>query len=191
MVGARYPEFHWVKASDLKTARDVDSPQSGSLIVLDPDGDRIGCWSVLRGGEQAFIDGLDAAKEKFKAKDVKWMDGEPDLTSDDLKSKVVLYAFVDEKDASGRTLKNLAHPWIAKDHDRMVFVKNIGRDSDLAKRMQIATLPTLVFIAPGLKESDRLIEKKGGEMSLRSIRAIQKRAFEAIKRMNDRATATK
>ena len=187
-MGARYNEFHWVKASDLKTAREVDSPQSGSLIVLDPDGDRIGCWSVLSGGEQAFLDGLDEAKKKFASKEISWTDGEPDLTSDEIKNKLVVYAFVDDKEASNRTLKNLAHAWIAKDHDRMVFVKTVGLDNDLAKRLKATSLPTLVFVAPGLKENDQVVERKGGEMGLRSIRSIQKRAFEQIKKVSEKAT---
>jgi len=70
----------------------------------------------------------------------------------------------------------------------MVFVKKIGRDNDLARKFQVATLPTLVFIAPGLKESERLVERKGGEVSLRAIRTAQKKAFERIKRATEAAT---
>jgi hypothetical protein len=185
-VAARYSEFHWVKASDLKTARDVDSPQSGSFIVLDPDGDRVGCWSVLRGGEQAFLDAMDKAKQKYVSKDISWMDGEPDLAAEENKTKLVLYAFVDDKDASAKVLKNLSHPWISKDHDRMLFVKTTGRDNELAKRLQVSTIPTLVFVAPILKESERIVERKGGDIQVRSIRAIQKRAFALIKKANEK-----
>jgi len=67
----------------------------------------------------------------------------------------------------------------------MVFVKKLGRDGELAKKFQVATVPTLVFVAPGLKESDRLIERKGGEATLRMIRGAQKKAFEKIKKALD------
>ena len=131
---------------------------------------------------------LDEALAKYKDKDIKWFDGEPDLASDDVKDKLVVYAFVDDKEASAKTLKALAHPWIGKDHDRMVFVQRQGREGDLAKKYGVATLPTLVFVAPSLKESERVIEKKGGEMTLRSIRAVQKKAFDKMKKASEAST---
>jgi thioredoxin-like negative regulator of GroEL len=133
-----------------------------------------------------FIDALDQADQKYKAKDIRWVDGEPDLASEENFGKVVVYAFMDDKEPSKRLERNLAHPWIAKDHDRMIFVKNIGRDNDLAKRFQVATIPTLVFYAPVLKESERVVDRKGGELPLRSIRHLQKRSFELVKRELDK-----
>ena len=129
-----------------------------------------------------FIDALDQADQKYKSKDIRWVDGEPDLASEENRDKVVVYAFMDEKEASQRVEKSLSHPWIAKDHDRMIFVKTIGRDNELAKRLQVATIPSLVFYSPVLKESERVIERKGGEISLRTLRNIQKRSFELVKR---------
>jgi hypothetical protein len=99
-----------------------------------------------------------------------------------------VYAFVDDKEASANTLKALSHPWIAKDHDRMVFVKKTGRDGDLAKKLQVATIPSLVYVAAPLKESDRLIDRKGGEQTLRGIRAAQKKAFDKMKKAAEAAT---
>lgn len=175
----------WVRASDLKTAREVDSPGGGAnMIFIDPDGDRFHIQNVQAGGE-AISNAIDQALEKWKDREIKWHDGDLDLTQDTLKTKLVVFAFVDDKDASKKVLKTLAHPWIGKDHDRMVFVMKTGREGDLAKQYQIATVPTLVYVAPGLKESDRLIEKKGGESSLRGIRAVQKKAFEKIKKASE------
>jgi hypothetical protein len=99
-----------------------------------------------------------------------------------VKDKLILYAFLDEKEASQKVEKTLSHPWISKNHDRMIFVKTIGRDNELAKRLQVATIPTLVFYAPALKESERVIERKGGELTLRTIRSLQKKSFELIKK---------
>ena len=105
-----------------------------------------------------------------------------------MKDKLVVYAFVDDKEPSAKVLKALSHPWIGKDHDRMVFVKKIGRDNELARKLQVATIPTLVYLAPSLKESERLIDRKGGETTLRSIRATQRKAFEKMKKAAEPAT---
>lgn len=134
------------------------------------------------------MDALDQADQKYKSKDVPWIDGEPDLTSDDVKNKVIVYAFLDDKEPSKKIEKTLSHPWIAKDHDRMIFVKTLGRDNDLAKRLQVATIPTLVFFSPALKESDRIIDRKGGDVPLRTVRGLQKRSFELIKRASEKAS---
>ena len=158
------------------------------MIFIDPDGDRVHIVNVQAGGEERILKALDEALEKYKSKDIPWSDGEPDLASDEIKHKLVVYAFLDDKDASVRTERALSHAWVAKDHDRMVFVKTIGRDNDLAKRYQVATIPTLVYVAPALKESERMVERKGGEVSLRSIRASQKKAFERIKKATEAAT---
>lgn len=157
------------------------------MIFIDPDGDRFHIQNVQAGGE-AVSNAVDQALERWKDREIKWFDGEPDLTQETLKHKVVLYVFVDDKEPSKKLLKSLAHPWIGKDHDRMVFVMKTGRDSDLAKKYQVASLPTLVYVAPGLKESDRVVEKKGGESTLRMIRSVQKRAFEKIKKASEAAS---
>lgn len=180
-----YAEYHWVKASDKKTAKEVNSPRSGSLIFLDPDGTSLGIWDVKKGGEQAFLDAFEAAKKKYVGKEIAWLDGEPDWTHEDYKYKLVVYAFVDDKEPSEKLLKALSHPWISKDHDRMSFIKSVGIDGELAKRFQVKELPTLVFVAPLLKESDRVIDRKSGDVPLRTIRANQKKAFELIKKASE------
>lgn len=98
-----------------------------------------------------------------------------------------MYLFVDDREPSKKTEKALSHPWIGKDHDRMVFVKTLGRDNDLAKRFNVSTLPTIVYVAPLLKESERIVERKGGESTLRMIRATQKKAFDKIKKASEAA----
>ena len=167
----------------------MDSPGGGAnLIFIDPDGDRLHLVNVQAGGDERILAALDEALAKYKDKDIKWFDGEPDLSAADFKDKLVLYAFVDDKEASTKTLKALAHPWIGKDHDRMVFVRKDGRESDLAKKYGVSTLPTLVFVAPSLKESERVVERKSGEATLRSIRAVQKKAFDKIKKASEATT---
>lgn len=166
----------------------MDSPGGGAnLIFIDPDGDRFHIVNIQAGGDERVLAALDEALAKYKSRDIPWFDGDPDTSAPEYKDKLVVYAFVDDKEASTKTVKALSHPWIAKDHDRMVFVKKLGRDGDLAKKFQVATVPTLVFVAPGLKESDRLIERKGGEATLRMIRGAQKKAFEKIKKALDPA----
>jgi hypothetical protein len=178
-----------VRAQDLKTAKEVDSPGGGAnLIFIDPDGDRFHIVNVQAGGDDRILAALDEALAKYKDKDIKWFDGLPYLASDDIKDKLVVYAFVDDKDASNKTVKALSHPWIAKDHERMVFVKVLGRDNDIAKKLGVATIPSLVYVAPSLKESERLVERKGGESTLRAIRSAQKKAFEKMKKAAEAVT---
>jgi hypothetical protein len=178
-----------VRAQDLKTAKEVDSPGGGAnLIFIDPDGDRFHIVNVQAGGDDRILAALDEALAKYKDKDIKWFDGLPDLANEELKDKLVVYAFVDDKDASNKTVKALSHPWIAKDHERMVFVKVLGRDNDIAKKLGVATIPSLVYVAPSLKESERIVERKGGESTLRMIRSAQKKAFEKIKKAAEAVT---
>jgi hypothetical protein len=70
----------------------------------------------------------------------------------------------------------------------MVFVKVLGRDNDIAKKLGVATIPSLVYVAPSLKESERLVERKGGESTLRAIRSAQKKAFEKMKKAAEAVT---
>lgn len=178
-----------MRAQDLKTAKEVDSPGGGAnLIFIDPDGDRFHIVNVQAGGDDRILAALDEALAKYKDKDIKWFDGLPDLANEELKDKLVVYAFVDDKDASNKTVKALSHPWIAKDHERMVFVKVLGRDNDIAKKLGVATIPSLVYVAPSLKESERIVERKGGESTLRMIRSAQKKAFEKIKKAAEAVT---
>ena len=179
-MAARYNEFLWVKASDLKTAREVNSPASGSLIFLDPDGDPLGTFSVLSGGEEAILRALDAANKKYASKEVTWYDGEPDAEKS--KGKLLLYAFVDEEEDSAKVLKALEDRWIAKDHDRMLFVKALGKDGETAKRFQVASLPTLVFVDPSQKVEKQVLERKSGKITTAMIRAMQKKCFAKMKK---------
>jgi len=96
-----------------------------------------------------------------------------------------VYAFVDDKEASEKTLKALAHPWVAKEHDRMLFVKTIGRDNDRAARFKVTALPTLVYVAPSVKTGGGIIERKVGESGMRHIRLAQREGFDRIKRATE------
>ena len=185
-MAARYGEFVWVKASDLKTAKSVDSPYAGSFIVIDPDGDRVGVWSVLS-GEEAFLTAMDEAHKKFASKEIVWSDGEPDPESDLAKGKLYLYAFVDDKEASTKTLKALEHPWIAKDHDRMVFIKSLDKDGALAKRYQVSSLPTLICVDPSLKPEKQILGRRAGEANVQQVRALQRKALETMKKAAETA----
>ena len=99
-----------------------------------------------------------------------------------------MYAFVDDKEASVKTLAALAHPWVAKNHDRMVFVKTIGLDNDRARRFKITALPTLVYIAPAVKAAAGVIDRKVGESGMRHVRAAQREGFDKIKRATETKT---
>jgi hypothetical protein len=163
----------------------VDSPGGGAnLIFIDPDGERFHIRNVQSGGD-SIKTALDEAIAKWSPKEISWFDGEPDYAHEDVKHKLIVYAFVDDEKASAETLKALAHPWVAKEHDRMVFVKTIGRDNDRAKRFKITTLPTLVYVAPAVKAAEGVIDRKFGESGLRHIRNAQRKGFDLIKKATE------
>ncbi|HTF56477.1 MAG TPA: hypothetical protein VK661_04365, partial [Planctomycetota bacterium] len=151
-----------------------------SLIVFDPDMEILGTWNVLKGGEESILNALDEANKKFQSKEIAWFDGEPD--AEIAKGKLVVYAFVNEEEDSVKTLKALEDRWIAKDHDRMIFVKTSGREGELAKRFQVSALPTLVFVDPSQKAEKQILERKAGKSTTAALRSIQKRCFAKMKK---------
>jgi hypothetical protein len=182
-VAARYGEFLWVKAADKVTAKRVDSPSAGpNLIFLDPDGASIGSWNVQLGGEVTVLKAMDEAKAAYQPRPVPWTDAEPDEKGPAVKRKLIIYAFLDDKEASEKAVKSLEHPWVARDHARLVLVRKYVLDSPLAKRFKITSVPTLVFVDPGQKEGKEIIDRKSGEITPRMIRAPMKKCFDRIKR---------
>lgn len=182
-VAARYGEFLWVKAGDPATAKRVDSPSAGpNLIFLDPDGVSIGVWNVQLGAEVTVLKAMDEAKALYQPKPVPWVDAEPDEKSHDVKRKLIVYAFLDDKEASEKAVKALEHPWVARDHRRLILVRKYVLDSPLAKRFKVTSVPTLIFFDPGMKEGKEVIDRKSGEITPRMIRAPMKKCFDRIKR---------
>lgn len=182
-VAARYGEFLWVKAGDLATAKRVDSPSAGpNLIFLDPDGVSIGAWNVQLGGEVTVLKAMDEAKAQYQPKPVPWVDAEPDEKGHDVRRKLIIYAFLDDKEASEKAVKALEHPWVARDHRRVIFVRKYVLDSPLAKRFKVTSVPTLIFFDPGMKEGKEVLDRRSGEITPRMVRAPMKKCFDRIKR---------
>jgi hypothetical protein len=182
-VSARYGEFFWVRAADKATAKRVDAPSGGAhLIFVDPDGTQVGLWNVQVGGEAVVLKALDEAKALYEPKPVPWFDGEPDEKSDEVKKKLIVYAFLDDKENSEKAVKALEHPWVARDHGRLIFVRKYVLDSPLAKRFKVTSVPTFIFFDPTQKEGKEVVERKSGEITTRMIRAPMKKFFERKKK---------
>ncbi len=182
-VAARYGEFFWVKASDRATAKRIDAPAGGThLVFLDPDGVSIGAWNVQLGGEKTMLRALDEAKAAYRPRPVPWFDGEPDEKGDSVKRRLIVYAFLDDEEASEKTIKSLEHAWVARDHGRLILVRKYVLDGPLAKRFKITAAPTLIFFDPSQKEGHEVIERRTGEITPRQIRAPMRKAFEKMKK---------
>jgi len=182
-VAARYREFFWVKVVDKPTVKRIDAPSSGTnLVFLDPDGGTVGVWNLQIGGVKTVLKALDEAKASYEPKPVPWTDAEPDEKSDAVKKKLIVYAFLDDKEASVKAVKSLEHPWVAKDHGRLIFVRKYVLDSPLAKRFKVTAAPTLVFFDPTMKEGQEVVERRTGEITPKQIRAPMKKFFDKLKR---------
>ena len=182
-VAARYGEFFWVKVADKATAKRIDAPSNGTnLMFLDPDGTSVGVWNVQIGGEKAVLRALDEAKAAYQPKPVPWFDGEPDEKDDGFRRKLIVYAFLDDKEASEKVIKSLEHPWVAKDHGRLTLVRKYVLDSPLAKRFKVTAAPTLIFFDGGMKVGQEVVERRTGEITPKQIRAPMKKFFERVKK---------
>jgi hypothetical protein len=182
-VVARYGEFFWVNAGDVPTAKRVDAPSNGAnLIFVDPDGAIIGVWNVQSGGEKAMLAALDEAKAKYRSKPVPWFAGEPEPLTDPFKRKLIVYAFLDGKEASQKAEKALEHAWVAKDHGRMVFVQKDDLESPLAKRFKVTSFPTLIFYDPSMKEGKEVIERRSGEITARIVRTPIRKFLDKVRK---------
>ena len=186
-VAARYGEYHWARAADKATAKRIDAPEGGShLVFVDPEGRSVGAWSVQLGGEPAVIRAMDEAKELWKPSPVPWVDAEPDEKGELAQKRLILYAFLDDKEASEKSIKALEHPWVARDHNRVIFVRKYVLDGDLAKRFKVTSAPTFVFYDAAAKAGQEVIERKTGELTPKVIRAPMRKFFErALKRARE------
>jgi hypothetical protein len=182
-VAARYGEYFWVRAADLATAKRIDAPSGGSnLIFLDPDGGTVGVYNIALGGEPTVLKALDDVKLAYIPKSVPWFEGEPDEKDTGLRRKLIVYAFLDEKEASEKTVKALEHPWVARDHNRLTLVRKYVLDSPLAKRFKVTSAPTLIFFDAAMKDGKQVVERKTGEVTPRMIRAPMRKFFERVKK---------
>ncbi|HTF56478.1 MAG TPA: thioredoxin family protein [Planctomycetota bacterium] len=170
-VAARYGEFFWVNAADPATAKRVDAPSNGAnLIFVDPDGVSLGVWNVQSGGEKAVLAALDEAKAKYRPKPVSWCAAEPEPVTDPFKRRLIVYAFLDGKEASQKVEKALEHAWVAKDHGRMAFHRVEDLASPIAKRFKVTSVPTLIFYDPSMKEGKEVIDRRSSEITARIVR---------------------
>ncbi|HEU4339045.1 MAG TPA: thioredoxin family protein [Planctomycetota bacterium] len=183
-VAARFGEFFWVKAWDRATLKRIDAPEKGThFVFVDPDGGTVGVWQHQMGGVKALLKALDEAKSLYQRADVPWFDGEPDTADEKFRRKLIVYSFLDDKEPSAKVIKALEHPWVARDHARVVFVRKYVLDSPLAKRFKITSAPTLVFYDATQKEGKEVVERISGEVKVRQVRAPMKKFFERLKKL--------
>jgi hypothetical protein len=183
-AAARYGEFFWVRITDKPTAKRIGAPLTGThLVFTDPDGTSVGIFNLHSGGVAGLLKTLDDGKALYKSRSVTWFDGEPDEKADAHRRKLIIYAFLDDKEKSEKAVKALEHPWVARDHGRIILVRKLVLDSPLAKRFKVTSVPTFVFFDPTQKEGKEVVERKTGEITTRMIRAVMTKFFERVKKI--------
>ena len=139
-------------------------------------------WNLQVGGAKTVLKALDEAKAAYQPRPVPWTDAEPDEKSDAVKKKLIVYAFLDDKEASEKAVKSLEHPWVARDHGRLIFVRKYVLDCPLAKRFKVTAVPTFIFVDANMKEGHEVVERKTGEITARQVRAPMRKFFERKKK---------
>jgi len=142
----------------------------------------LGTWPVQSGGEKAMLAALDEAKAKYRSKPVPWNRVEPEAVAEPFKRKLIVYAFLDGKEASQKVEKALEHPWVAKDFGRMAFMQVDDLGSPIAKRFKVTSFPTLIFYDPSMKEGKEVIERRSGETNTRQVRVPVRKFLDKVKK---------
>ena len=175
--------FYMVRCADKATSDKVKSDAISTMIFFDGDGKEhyrkeVSSVNTVEGAYQK-------AMELYAKKPVSWASGEvSDVVSQVRgdKKKLVALAFLDEKKDSEAVLTALEDRWVAKWQDRLVYTKAaFDRGSDLCKKYNVTTAPTLILINPSEEDPkksivDTLVAKK----ELVSIHAFLVKAFDKV-----------
>jgi hypothetical protein len=130
---------------------------------------------------------MDKINEKYKDKEVSWdraLDQAIETAREAKKAVVVLFG--DEKEETTDTVKAFDHKSIAKNHDKLVFVRlAYDREGADAKRLGVMQCPMVVMIDPSKVEGEDL--KKGivgelaGKQKQPALRAMVTRGLDKMK----------
>ena len=170
-------QFIFVKCADKKTATEIKPGTPPEILFYDCDGELISRERVtdLSSVESAMKNAL----TKYSNKEIAWQDYSDNAVSAAKEAgKIVVLAYVNDKDDSVATLKAFEDRAIAKKHDKMVFLKvAYEKDSASAKKYNVNTAPTVIYIDPSKDEKTQVIEKVKGKQSVNAIRNSIAKAF--------------
>jgi len=178
-VAKMYGDFVWVKMQSAAGAdfKEVQPKRGSMLIIYAPDLTRLGDYDIMDKEVDGTVDlikqAFDKAAEKYGPKDTSWKASGDAL---DGKAKLVVYAFVDDKDASKKTLKNFNDRWVQwKSMDDVTAVQETDLKSELAVKFKVQSAPTVIFVDPAAPEGKQVLERKTGELSARTIKKTLER----------------
>ena len=173
--------FLMVRCADKTTSDKVKSSQISTMIFFDGDG-----REYLR----TTVDGPDSVEAAFKkgmetyaARPISWATGDSAgvlAQAGGDRKKLLALAFVDDKKDSAAMLGALEDRWLAKHHDRLVFMKvAYDKTSEECRKWNVTSAPTLILVNPAEENPkksvvDQLVAKK----ELNTLHTFLIKAFE-------------
>jgi len=173
--------FYMVRCADKTTSEKVKSDAISTMIFFDGDGKEYHRTPV------STVDSVEAAYKKamelYAKRSIAWASGEAsDVVSQARgdKKKLVALAFLDEKKDSETLVSSLEDRWVAKHQDRLVFTKvAFDRSSDLCKKYNVTTAPTLILITPSEEDPKKsIVDTMVAKKELVSVRNFLVKAFD-------------
>lgn len=177
-------QFSMVRCADAKTAKRIKPGPVPALVYFDGDGEAIH-RAVVRTEEEVRA-AFQAALKRYASREIAWASGDFESVlrkAGELKRPVAL-VFVDGKSGSNALVKVLEDRWIAKHHDRLVFLSiPYKRDSEDCRRWGVTSSPALLVLNPlEEKDSRRVLSRLSGRKDVRSARACLLKALEKFRK---------
>ncbi len=122
---------------------------------------------------------MKTALTKYSSKEISWQAwSENSVAAAKESGKLIVLAFVNDKDDSVATLKAFEDRTIAKKHDKVIFLKvTYEKDSADVKKYGVFSAPTVIYIDPSKDGDKQVMEKVQGKQSVNQIRASLFKAF--------------
>lgn len=166
-----------VRCSDAKTAKLVKPANPPEVIFLDPDGDEISRSRISNDSTSAAASDVERAMKdanaKYCKKEVSWATGDLKdvLVQAKEQRKLVAACFLDDKEDSKDLLDTLQDRWIAKHHDKFLFVKApYEKGSEICKAWSVSSSASLLLINPMEEEAKKGVMERLGKKTVPGLR---------------------
>lgn len=184
-ISKLHREFFMVRASDKGTAMKVKAKRPPEMVFFDGDGEEFYRAGVRDASsmQTAFSEAL----KKYSSQEISWASGEVAdiLTQAKEQKRLVVLAFMDEKDPSQGLVKSLQDRWNVKHHKDLLFVKvAYERNSEACKAWGVTSCPVLLLVNP--LEDDarkRVLDKLIAKKDLRSVKTFLVKGLEKFKKL--------
>lgn len=168
-------EFIYAKCADKKTATELKPGTPPEIMIFDCDGELITRSGVT--DVTSVENAMKAALEKYSNKEVSWETYRDGAVNPEVEKLMVL-AFVDDKETSTKALKLFEDRTVAKHHGKIAFLKeSYQKDSETATKWNVKTAPSFLIIDPNREEGKQVLDKLTGNVTLSQIRAALAKGF--------------